>query len=151
MCTYNSLDRYFNWEQSMNTAGRNVGFAMCSKDILHRTRGIILIEFTKIRWFSRWSDGGGWSLLSEAKSLKTAQVRSSDSSDTKIRWFSWWPGRRLDRLPGGCSRAVSSQAKQRGTIRLVSTQIRCSRDSQAGGWTCCLVAKDAQVRVGKQL
>jgi hypothetical protein len=48
---------------------------MRSSDILHRPRGIILIESTKIIWFSRRSGGEGWSLLSEAKSLKTTQVR----------------------------------------------------------------------------
>jgi hypothetical protein len=29
--------------------------------------GIILIESTQIRWFSRWSGGGGWSGRSEAQ------------------------------------------------------------------------------------
>jgi hypothetical protein len=33
---------------------------------------------------------------------------------TKIRWFSWWPVGKLDQLPGGCSRAVFSQAKAKG-------------------------------------
>jgi hypothetical protein len=64
----------------MSTAGRNKGLTMCSKDILRKPKGIILIEFTKIRWFSRQSGGGGWFLLSKAESLKTTQVRSSDLS-----------------------------------------------------------------------
>jgi hypothetical protein len=48
--------------------------------VLHRPRGIILIESTKIRWFSRQSGGGGLFLLLKAKNLKTTQVRSSGSS-----------------------------------------------------------------------
>jgi hypothetical protein len=34
--------------------------------------------------FSRQSDGRGWSLLLEAKSLKTTQVRSSGSSPLRL-------------------------------------------------------------------
>jgi hypothetical protein len=37
-----------------------------------KPRGITFIEFTRIRRFSRRSDREGWSLLSEAKSLKTS-------------------------------------------------------------------------------
>ncbi len=34
---------------------------------------------------------------------------------TKIIWFSWWPGMRMDHcLPGGHSRAVFFQAKEKG-------------------------------------
>ncbi len=80
---------------------------MLSRDILHRTGGIILIESTEIIWFSRQSGWGSWSLLSEAKSLKTTQVRSSGSSPLK-----------LDGSPDGqavgCSRAVFTQVKAKG-------------------------------------
>jgi hypothetical protein len=50
---------------------------MHSRDILHRPRGIILIESTMIRWFSRQIGGRGWSLLLEVIGLES----------TKIRWF----------------------------------------------------------------
>ncbi len=43
---------------------------MLSRDILHRPKGIILIESTKIRWFLRLLGGGGYLLLLQAKSLK---------------------------------------------------------------------------------
>ncbi len=46
--------------------------------------GIILIESTKIRWFTRQSGGGGWSFLSEVKSLRTTQVRSSGWSTLRL-------------------------------------------------------------------
>jgi hypothetical protein len=32
-----------------------------SRDILQEAKGIILVESTQIRWFSRWSGRGGWS------------------------------------------------------------------------------------------
>jgi hypothetical protein len=57
---------------------------MHSMDILHRPTGIILIESTKFRWFSRQSGGGGWYLLLEAKSLKTIQLKSSGSSPLRL-------------------------------------------------------------------
>ncbi len=57
---------------------------MRTRDILHRPRGIILNESTKIRWFLRRSGGGGGSLLLEDKSLKTSQVRSSGSSPLRV-------------------------------------------------------------------
>jgi hypothetical protein len=34
---------------------------MCSRDILHQAKGIILVKSTQIKWFSRWSGGGGGS------------------------------------------------------------------------------------------
>ncbi len=37
-----------------------------SKEILQQAKGITLIEPTQIRWFSRWSGGGGWSGRAEA-------------------------------------------------------------------------------------
>jgi hypothetical protein len=61
---------------------------MCSRDILYRPRRIILIESTKIRWFSKWSIGGGWNLLLEAKSLKTTLSEVIRLETTKIKWFS---------------------------------------------------------------
>jgi hypothetical protein len=74
MYTYSSLNYHFNWESKWIKPG-NTGLTMRS-----RPGGIILTESTKIRWFLRWWGWGGWSLLSEAKSLKTTQVRSLGSS-----------------------------------------------------------------------
>ncbi len=52
-------------------------------------------------------------------------------------------------VTGGCSRAVFSQAK--GDYQAQIHLDHGSRDSQTGGWTSCLVAKDAQMRVEKKL
>jgi hypothetical protein len=79
MYTYNSLKRSFN-KKVTEYSLENKGLTVRSREILHKRRRIILIESTKIRWFSRWSGGGGWSFLLEAKNLKTTQVRSSGSS-----------------------------------------------------------------------
>ncbi len=45
-----------------------------SRDILQQAKGVTLIEFTQIRWFSRWSVGEAGPVeqsSAEAKSLKT--------------------------------------------------------------------------------
>jgi hypothetical protein len=106
---------------------------MCLRDILHRPRGIILIKSTKIRWFMRRSGGGGLALLSEAKSLKTTQVRSSGSSLLRLdgshnghEWagpVTWWPFK-------GCILSSQSQEELSGSSPLRSVG---SRDSQTGG------------------
>jgi hypothetical protein len=57
---------------------------MRSWDILHRPRGIILSESTKIGCFLRQSVGVVWSLLSEAKRLKATQVRPSGSCPLRL-------------------------------------------------------------------
>ncbi len=74
---------------------------MHSRDILHKAKRITLIESTQIRWFSKWSDEEGWSLLSEAKSLKTSSKKAIRLESTQIRWFSWYPGKRLVYVTGG--------------------------------------------------
>jgi hypothetical protein len=66
-----------------------------------KLRGITLIESTQIKWFSKWSDGEGWSLLSEAKSLKTTSKKAIRLESTQIRWFSWYPCKRLVYVTGG--------------------------------------------------
>jgi hypothetical protein len=43
------------------------------------------------------------------------------------------------------------EANSRWTIRLESTQIRCSRDGQVRGWTSPGVAKEAQSRKPRDL
>ncbi len=50
--------------------------------------------------------------------------------------FSRWPGGRLDRLPGGHSRAVFTQAKAKGDYQAQSPlRSDDSHDSQAGGYS----------------
>jgi hypothetical protein len=120
---------YIRWavtliEKSNEYSQEKRGLSMHSSDILHRPRGIILIESTKIIWFSRRSGGGGWSLLSEAKSLKTTQVRRSGSStlrfDGSCDGQAWgWTG-----YPEAAQGLYSLKLKQRVTNRLKSTQIR---------------------------
>ncbi len=85
-----------------------------------------MIEATKIRWFSRQSGrgGGGWSLLYEAKSLKTTQMRSSGSSPLRLDGSCDGQG------GDGAGYLVAAQGlyslslKPRETIGLESTQIR---------------------------
>ncbi len=70
MYMYNMLDYHFNERKLMNTARKLWGLLSTKGTYYTGQEGITLIESTKIRWFSRWSGGGGMSLLSEAKSLK---------------------------------------------------------------------------------
>ncbi len=83
--------------------------------------GVILVESTKIRWFLRQAGWGGWSLCSEAKSLKTTQLRLSgsgplslDGSHDSQAWG--WTG-----CPAVAQGLYSLKLKPRGTIRLKST------------------------------
>ncbi len=71
--------------KKVNEYSREKKGLMYARDILHRPRGIILVNSTKVdRWFFGQSGGEGWSLLSEAQSLKTTQMRSSDSSPLRL-------------------------------------------------------------------
>ncbi len=124
----------------MNTA-RNIRVLLCAQGTYCRPGGIILIESTKIRWFSRWSGGGGWSLLSEAKSLKTTQKSSSGSSSLRL------DGSR-DGQAGGLTGYLAA-AQGLYILQLSQEELSGSRplrsdgshDSQTWGWTICLVAK----------
>jgi hypothetical protein len=40
---------------------RRFGFLCAQRTFCFKPRGIILVESTQIRWFLRWSGGGGWS------------------------------------------------------------------------------------------
>ncbi len=96
----------------------NKGLTMHSMGILHRPRGIISIKSTKIRWFLRKSSRGGWSLLSEAKSLNTTQVRSSGLSPQRFDVFCdelavGWAG-----YPVVAQGLYSLKLKPRGTMRI---------------------------------
>ncbi len=92
---YNQLNHHFSLGKILRVAEITGGIllsiqgAYCTKP-----KGITLIESTQIRMFSKWSGGRGWSLLSEAKSLKTSS-RDHQAQVDSIRWFSWWPGVRL--------------------------------------------------------
>ncbi len=91
-----------------------------SRDIFHRPGG------------SSWSSPLRLNMIRQGRLVLVIRGRESQNyskrvirlESTKIIWFSWWPGGRLDRLPGGRSRALFSQAKAKGTISLESTQIR---------------------------
>jgi hypothetical protein len=109
----------------MRVAGL-VGDLVGARDKLLKAKGITLIESTQIRRFSRWSGGGGWSLLSEAKSLKTSsRDHQARVQSTQIRWCSWWPGGRLVRISEGQTQGLHPlKLKPRGTTRLESNQIR---------------------------
>ncbi len=66
-----------------------------SKDILQQAKGITLIESTQIRWFSRWSGGGGWSSRAEAQQrprvskLRAKELSDSNSSETVVKAARW--------------------------------------------------------------
>ncbi len=68
----------------MNIAGKKRELTGCSRGTLHKAKRITLIESTKIRWFSRQLGGGGWSLLLEAKSIKTTQRGLSGSNPLRL-------------------------------------------------------------------
>jgi hypothetical protein len=92
----------------------------------------------------RQSGGGGWSLLSEAKSLKTTQRGPSSLSPLRLDGShdgqAWgWPS-----CPVAAQGLKYLKLKPGGTIRLESTKLDGSPDSQAGGCTSCLAAKDAK-------
>ncbi len=53
-----------------------------SKDILQQAKGITLIKSTQIRWFSRWSGGGGWSCRAEVHQRpRVSKLRAKGLSD----------------------------------------------------------------------
>ncbi len=90
-------------------------------------------------------------MFSEAKSLKTTQVRSLGSSPLRLDGSNdgqagGWTG-----CPVAAQGLYSLKLKPRGLLRSSPLRSDGSNDKQTGGWTSCLVAKDAQMRVGKQL
>ncbi len=83
MYTYNQWNCHFSQRESKTVARISWGYLLVAQGTYcAKLRGVTLIESTQIWWFSRWSGEGGWSLLLEAKSLKTgardhqAQVHS---------------------------------------------------------------------------
>ncbi len=60
-----------------------MGSYKCSRDILPQAKGIILIESTQIRSFSRWSGGGGWFGRAVAQQrLRISKLRAKDFPTT---------------------------------------------------------------------
>jgi hypothetical protein len=113
MYTYDPLNRHFDWESAVNRENR--GLTMHLRDI----------QYCKDQGRSSWTnplrlDAIRWGRLILIITGQESQSYSSEVirlESTKIRWFSWWPGVRLDRLPGSCSRAVFSQAKAKGNYQ----------------------------------
>ncbi len=70
----NRTDRIIGWtaernNREQNRTNRKLKWIQDNEyeTFCFRPRGIILIESTQIRWFSRWSGGGGWSGRAEAQ------------------------------------------------------------------------------------
>ncbi len=60
-----------------------------SRYILQQAKGITLIESTQIRWFSRWSGGGGWSgraKLCESESAKSLKTKGQGTFRLPLKW-----------------------------------------------------------------
>jgi hypothetical protein len=96
---YNQLNCLFSQRKNARVTRINWGALLCklSRDILRKAKGDHLVRVhsdEKVLEMIRWE---GWSLLSEAKSLKLAQGTIRFES-TEIRWFSSWPGGRLVRV-----------------------------------------------------
>ncbi len=57
-----------------------------SKDILLQAKGITGIESTQIRWFSRWSGGGGWSGRAYLSGGQESQTRGQGTVQLPPQW-----------------------------------------------------------------
>ncbi len=81
----------------------------------------------------------------EAKSLKNKSKKTIRLEFTQIRWFLWQSGRRLVHASGGRTQGPHS-FKLKPRVLPDSSPFRSdgSCGSQAGGWTSCQVAKNAQ-------
>jgi hypothetical protein len=83
-----------------------------SRDILQQAKGIILIESTQIRWFSRWSGGVGWSGRFEAQwrprisKLRAKGLSDYHSNEIVVEAARWGPVGPIKRL---VSRHVNSK------------------------------------------
>ncbi len=67
------------------------GFLLCAQGTFcFKPMGIILVKSTQIRWFSRWSGGGGWSGRAEAQrrprvsKLRAKGLSTYHSSETVV-------------------------------------------------------------------
>jgi hypothetical protein len=83
----------------------------------------MLIKSSMIRLFTRRSGGVGWSLLSEAKSLKTTQVKSSGSSPLRFDGSRDGRARSWNGYLAATLGLYSLKLKPRGTIKFKSIQI----------------------------
>ncbi len=84
-------------------------------------------------------------ILLQDKGDCSDQVHSDQMVLRTVRWEAG----PLKRRPKGYLELLETNS--RGTIRLESTQIRCSCDGQVSGWTSPGVAKDAQSRKPRDL
>ncbi len=148
LCTHIIIWTVTEWKRLMSIAGKKRGLAGCSWDILHKAKGDHIYQVTRIRWFPRWL---GWSLLARPRGSKLLKEghQAWVNSDQMVLVMakreagpvSWWP------LKG----YTLSSFSQGGLSGLSLLRSDGSRDSQTGGGISCPVAKDTQMRVGKQL
>ncbi len=144
MYTYNLFNRRFNKESKWIPFGRIRGI-LCTQETYCTGQGGSSCSCPLILDGSQDEqarEAGPCYRRPRVSNYSSEAIRLESTKIRWIRWFLWWPGVRLGQLPGSCSRAVFSQAKTKGQSPPRSYG---SRDSQMGGWTGCLVAKDAQV------
>ncbi len=65
-----------------------------SRDILHQAKGITGIESTQIRWFSRWSGGGGWSGREKLSRGQEPQTKGQGTIRLPPQWATTKAARR---------------------------------------------------------
>ncbi len=70
-----------------------------SKDILLQAKGITGIEPTQIRWFSRWSGGGGWSGRAQLSGGQESQTKGQGAVRLPPQWATTEAARRGARGP----------------------------------------------------
>ncbi len=70
-----------------------------SRDILHKAKGITGIESTQIRWFSRWSGGGGWSSRAKLSGGQESQTKGQGIVQLPPQWATTEAARRGARGP----------------------------------------------------
>jgi hypothetical protein len=118
-----------------------------SRDILHQSKGITFVESTKIRWFSRRSGWGGWSLLSKAKGSKPLKEdhQAWVYSDQMVLIIA---RREAGPVSGRPLKGYIFSSRSQGGLSCASPlRSDGSRDSQMVGGTGCPAAKGAHMRV----
>ncbi len=68
-------------------------------DILLQAKGITGIKSTQIRWFSRWSGGGGWSSRALLSGGQESQVKGQEDVRLPHQWATTEATRRGARRP----------------------------------------------------
>ncbi len=90
---------------------------MRSRDILFKAKGIILTMSTQIRWFLRWSGGGGWT------GIALAQRRPRVSK----LWFKGLSDYYSSEIAVEAARQETSGPKKKGYSHEISTQERAGQ------------------------